>query len=174
MIYRLGERRFTTETDNWFVADNATVIGSVNLKDCASVWFNAVLRGDNEPITLGPNCNVQDGCVLHTDPGFPLELERDVTVGHMVMLHGCSVGENSLIGIKSVILNGARIGRNCLIGANTLISEGKGIPDGSLVVGSPGRVVRSLRDEEIAGLKAAADHYVENFKRYQRELHEQL
>ena len=129
MIYRLGERR--PEMENNFIAPNASVIGDVVLGDQVSVWFNAVLRGDNEPIVAGTESNVQDGAILHTDPGFPLEIGRGVTVGHMAMLHGCAVGDYSLIGINAVVLNGARIGRYCIIGAHALITEGKEIPDGS-------------------------------------------
>ena len=146
MIHALGDRRVETVGDEFFVADNATVVGSVRLGRNASVWFNCVVRGDNDLITIGENCNIQDGSVLHTDEGVKLTLERNVSVGHMVMLHGCHIGEGSLIGIKAVILNGARIGRNCLIGANALIPEGKEIPEGSLVVGSPGKVVRKLTE----------------------------
>jgi carbonic anhydrase/acetyltransferase-like protein (isoleucine patch superfamily) len=166
LIYALGDRRVVADGDEFFVADNATVVGSVRLGRNASVWFNCVVRGDNDLISIGENCNIQDGSVLHTDEGVPLTLEKNVSVGHMVMLHGCHIGESSLIGIKAVILNGARIGRNCLIGAGTLIPERKEIPAGSLVVGSPGRVVRKLSDDEIARINRIADHYVENFKRY--------
>ncbi|MFZ5557321.1 MAG: gamma carbonic anhydrase family protein [Pseudomonadota bacterium] len=166
MIYALGDRRVEILGEDFFVADNATVVGSVRLRHNASVWFNCVVRGDNDVITIGENCNVQDGSVLHTDEGVPLMLERNVSVGHMVMLHGCHIGTGSLIGIKAVILNGARVGRNCLIGANALIPEGKEIPEGSLVVGSPGKVIRRLSEEEIARINRIADHYVENFKCY--------
>jgi carbonic anhydrase/acetyltransferase-like protein (isoleucine patch superfamily) len=167
--YSLGERKVAFRGPDWFIADNATVIGSVVLENNASVWFNVVIRGDSDVITLGENCNVQDGSVLHTDAGILLTLGRDVSVGHLAMLHGCTVGDNSLIGIKAVVLNRAVIGKNCLIGSNALIPEGKVIPDGSLVVGSPGRVVRQLTEQEIAGLKSIADHYAERFKRYKTE-----
>jgi carbonic anhydrase/acetyltransferase-like protein (isoleucine patch superfamily) len=173
MIYTLGERRVEFHGEDWFIAENATVIGSVILENNVSVWFNVVIRGDNDIITVGANTNVQDGSILHTDAGIPLTLGQDVTVGHMVMLHGCTIGDNTLIGIKSVILNRAVIGKNCLIGANTLIPEGKIIPDGSLVMGSPGRVIRSLSEAEVQRLRGSAAHYVENFKRYKRELHPQ-
>jgi carbonic anhydrase/acetyltransferase-like protein (isoleucine patch superfamily) len=156
-----------------YIAPNATVIGSVVLESEASVWFNAVLRGDNDVITVGPRSNIQDGAILHTDPGIELTVGRDCTIGHMVMLHGCTVGDGSLIGIKSVILNRARIGRNCLIGANSLITEGKEIPDRSLVVGSPGKVVRQLSDEEVEFLLWNAEHYVEKLRRYNRMLQPQ-
>ncbi len=169
MKYSLAERKIVTEGDYW-IADNATVIGSVVMKNNASVWFNSVVRADNDVITLGENSQIQDGAVLHADPGFPLTLGNNVSVGHMAMLHGCTVGDGSLVGIKSVILNGAVIGKNCLIGANTLIAEGKTIPDGSLVLGSPGRVVRPLAPEEIERINATADHYVTKFKRYRASL----
>jgi len=168
-IYTLPDKQPAIAASAW-IAPNATVIGDVRLAENASVWWNAVLRGDNDPITVGANTNVQDGSVLHTDPGSPLTLGRDITVGHLVMLHGCSVGDGSLIGIKSVILNHAVIGANCLIGANTLIPEGKVIPDRSLVMGSPGKVVRELDDEEVARLVAAAQRYVENARRYASQL----
>ncbi len=169
-FYSLGERKPEFRGPDWFIADNATVVGSVVLGNNASVWFNVVIRGDSDLITVGENSNVQDSSVLHADPGFPLTLGRDVSIGHLAMVHGCMVGDNSLIGINAVILNGAVIGKNCLIGSNALIGEGKVIPDGSLVVGSPGRVVRQLRDEEIAGLKSIADNYAARAKRYKAEL----
>ncbi len=156
--------------DTAWVADNATVIGNVQLGENSSVWFNAVLRGDTDRLTIGNNSNVQDGSVLHADPGYPLTLGENVTVGHLVMLHGCTVGDGSLIGIKAVVLNGARIGRNCLVGAGALVTEGKEFPDGSLIVGSPARVVRQLSEEQIANVQRAAAHYVENAKRYQAGL----
>ena len=170
MIYSLGERTLDVQGEDYFVADNATVIGSVVLENNASIWFNAVLRVDNDVISIGENANIQDGSVLHTDTGFPLRVGKNVTVGHMVMLHGCEIGEGSLIGINSVILNGAKIGKHCLIGANSLIAEGKEIPDGSMVMGSPGKIVRQLTPEQIRGLALSAQHYVENFKRYKRDL----
>ena len=166
MLYQLGERTPELRGEHHFVAANASVIGTVILEDNVSVWFNAVIRGDNEPIHIGTNSNIQDGAVLHTDPGAPLTIGNHVTVGHLAMLHGCTIGDGSLIGIHSVILNHAVIGRNCLIGANTLITEGKVIPDNSLVVGSPGKVLRTLSEEEIAAIHANAARYVENLKRY--------
>ena len=169
MIYSLGERTPVLKGNN-YIAPSAAVIGSVVLEPGASVWWNVVIRGDSDVITLGENVNVQDGSVLHTDEGVKLTLEKDVSVGHMVQLHGCTVKEGSLIGIKSVILNNAVIGRECLIGANTLIPEGKVIPDRSLVVGSPGRVVRSLADDEVEKIRWIARHYVENAARYRAEL----
>ncbi len=173
MLYSLGERRVELRGQGHFVADNATVIGSVVLEENASVWFNAVVRGDNDLITIGEGSNVQDGSVLHTDPGIPLTLGRNVTVGHMAMLHGCIVGDGSLIGIKAVILNRAVIGRNCLIGAGSLIPEGKAIPDGSLVMGSPGRIVKTLTAEEIGRFQKAAASYVEKALRYAQALRPQ-
>ncbi|MBQ1542160.1 gamma carbonic anhydrase family protein [Caulobacter sp. CCUG 60055] len=159
------------DEDEYWIAPNATVIGDVILKKNASIWFGATLRGDNEPIVIGENSNIQDGAVLHTDMGSPLTIGANVTVGHMVMLHGCAVGDNSLIGIGSIILNGAKIGRNCLIGANTLITEGKEIPDNSMVMGAPGKVVRELTADQAQRLTASALHYVENWRRYRRQLH---
>lgn len=173
MIYSLGDRKVAFHGTDWFIADNATVIGSVVLQQNASIWFNAVVRGDNDVITIGENSNIQDGSILHTDPGILLTIGRDVTVGHLAMLHGCTIGDGSLIGIKSLIMNRAVIGQGCLIGANSLIPEGKVIPDGSLVMGSPGQIVRTLTEEEIARLRQSAGRYVENFKRFQRELRRQ-
>ncbi len=170
MIYHVDNRRVEFSSSAHFVADNAAVIGSVKIGNHASIWFNAVVRADNEPVVIGDNSNIQDGAVLHTDPGFPLVIGEYVTVGHKAMLHGCEIGSNSLIGINAVVLNGAKIGRNCLIGANTLVAENAVIPDGSLVMGTPGRVKRSLSDEEMAGLRVNAEHYVTNMQRYCRSL----
>ncbi|PKQ09375.1 MAG: gamma carbonic anhydrase family protein [Alphaproteobacteria bacterium HGW-Alphaproteobacteria-12] len=166
-VYAIGDLKpiLPAEGDYW-IAPNAEIMGKVELKKNASVWFGAVLRGDNELITIGENSNVQDGAVLHTDPGSPLTLGRDVTIGHKVMLHGCTIGEGSLVGIGSIILNNTTIGKGCLIGANSLIAEGKTIPDYSMVLGSPGKVVRTLDEETAAALRLSADHYVENWKRY--------
>jgi carbonic anhydrase/acetyltransferase-like protein (isoleucine patch superfamily) len=172
MKYRLGDSRVQTDPDSW-VAPNAVLIGKVKLEAGASVWFNAVLRGDNELIHIGENSNVQDGTVIHTDMGSPLEVGKGVTIGHNAMLHGCTVGDYSLIGINSVILNGAKIGKYCIIGANSLIGEGKVIPDGSLVMGSPGKVVRELTEIQKKMLEASAAHYVQNARRYARDLVEQ-
>ncbi len=166
MIFSLGERSPILEGDDLFIAENATVIGNVVLKQDSSVWFNCVLRGDNECIQVGAGSNVQDGSVLHTDPGFPLTIGRGVTVGHKVMLHGCTIGDNSLIGIGSTILNGATIGNNCIVGAHSLITENKSFPDGSLILGSPARALRSLGDEEIAAIRDSAEGYVANAARY--------
>jgi carbonic anhydrase/acetyltransferase-like protein (isoleucine patch superfamily) len=158
-----------SEGDYW-IAPNASVMGNVILKKNASIWFNVTVRGDNDPIEIGENTNIQDGSVLHTDVGMPLNIGKNVTVGHMVMLHGCTIGDNSLIGIGSIILNGAKIGRNCLIGANSLITEGKEIPDNSMVMGAPGKVVREVSEGQIQMLTGSALHYVENWKRYQKGL----
>lgn len=154
----------------YWVAPNAVLLGRVKLEVDASVWFGAVLRGDNELITVGTRSNIQDGCVLHTDPGYPLDIGPDCTIGHMVMLHGCSIGARSLIGIGSIILNGADIGEECLIGANTLIPEGKKFPPRSMVLGSPGKVVRELTSEEVKRFGGAAGRYVANWKRYAVDL----
>jgi carbonic anhydrase/acetyltransferase-like protein (isoleucine patch superfamily) len=168
-VYSLPDKHPRIAASAW-VAPNATIIGDIRLAANSSIWWNAVLRGDNEPISIGENSNIQDGSVLHTDPGAPLTVERNVTVGHLVMLHGCTIGEGSLIGIKSVILNHAVIGRSCLIGANTLIAEGKVIPDRSLVMGSPGKIVRELTDEEVARIAGSAQRYVANAQRYAAQL----
>nr|WP_272892095.1 gamma carbonic anhydrase family protein [Stutzerimonas stutzeri] len=170
--YRLGDSRVETHPESW-VAPNATLVGKIRLDAGANVWFGAVLRGDNELIHVGVNSNVQDGSVMHTDMGYPLTLGTGVTVGHNAMLHGCTVGDYSLVGINAVILNGAKIGKYCIIGANTLIAEGKEIPDGSLVVGSPGKVVRELTEQQKKMLEASAAHYVHNAQRYARDLAEQ-
>ena len=169
MKYRLGDSLVETHPESW-TAPTATLIGKVRLEEGASVWFNAVLRGDNELILIGKHSNVQDGAVMHTDMGYQLTLGTGVTIGHNAMLHGCTVGDYSLIGINAVILNGAKIGKHCIIGANSLIGEGKEIPDGSLVMGSPGKVVRDLTDEQKKLLEASAAHYVKNGQRYAREL----
>jgi len=170
-VYALGDSKpqLPPQGEYW-VAPSASVIGNVILHTNASVWFGATLRGDNDPITVGPDSNIQDGSVLHTDFGSPLTLGRGVTVGHNAMLHGCEVGDYSLIGIGAVVLNGVRIGRNCIIGANALITEGKVIPDNSLVMGQPGKVVRERDPEHIAVLQMSAVHYVQNWKRFAAEL----
>ena len=167
MIYDFENNIPTIDKDSW-VASNAVLIGKVILKKNANIWFNVILRGDIEPITIGEGSNVQDGSVFHTDPGCPLTLGKGVTVGHLVMLHGCEVQDNSLIGIGSTILNKTKIGKNCIIGANTLIPENKVIPDKSLVLGSPGKVIRQVTDKEIEEIKENALHYVENYKRYKK------
>ena len=168
MIYALDDRKPTFAGD-YFIAPNAAVIGSVALAANASVWWNVTIRGDNDWIDLGDNVNVQDGSVLHTDEGVPLVLERNVSVGHLVMLHGCTVRENSLIGIGAIVLNKAVIGRNCLVGAGAIVTEGKEIPDGSLVLGV-NKVVRQLTAEEIAVNTWIADHYAERAARYRKGL----
>lgn len=170
MIHALGERVPEFIGEGHFVADNASVIGNVRLLRNASVWFNCVLRGDNELIEVGEGSNIQDSCVLHTDPGYPLCIASGVTVGHKVMLHGCRIGDNSLIGIGSTVLNGAVIGSNCLVGAHSLITEGKSFPDNSLILGSPAKLVRELSAEEIAGIHESAKHYVANAARFRSEL----
>lgn len=169
MIYELDDRKPILEGNN-FVAPNAAVIGSVRMLANASVWWGVTIRGDNDLITLGENVNIQDNSVIHTDGGVPVNLERNVSVGHLVMLHGCTVRENSLIGIGAIVLNRAVIGRNCLIGAGAMVTEGKEIPDGSLVLGVPGKVVRQLSAEEIATNTWIAEHYVERAGRYLKGL----
>ena len=169
MKYILGEQRVITHGDYW-IAPGAHVIGSVILGRGVSIWFNSVVRGDNDLITIGDNSQVQDGCVLHTDAGFPMTLGYGVSIGHKSMIHGCTIGDNTLIGINSVILNGARIGKNCLIGANSLITERKVVPDGVMVMGSPGKVVRELRPEEIEFLAQTANDYAARARRYRLEL----
>lgn len=148
-----------------FVADTARVMGRVTLAEDASVWFGAVLRGDTDPITVGRGSNIQDGSVLHADVGYPLTIGEYVTVGHQVMLHGCTIGDESLIGIGAVVLNGARIGRHCLVGAGALVTEGKEFPDGSMILGSPAKLVRQLTPQQIEGLRWSARHYIENARR---------
>ena len=170
MIYKLGAHQVEITGDDFFVAPSATVLGKVILANNASVWFGAVLRGDNEQIKIGENTNIQECTVIHTDPGVPCIVGDNVTIGHQAMLHGCTIGDNSLIGINAVILNGAKIGKNCLIGANALVTENKEIPDGSMVVGAPARVIRQLTAEQKQGLTESANHYVERFKRFKREL----
>jgi carbonic anhydrase/acetyltransferase-like protein (isoleucine patch superfamily) len=170
MIYSLDSFAIETDGDDFWVAPTAVVIGKVRLRRNASVWWGAVLRGDNELITIGENSNVQDGTVMHTDPGFPLTVGRDVTIGHMAMLHGCEVGDGSLIGIGAVVLNGVKIGRNCLVGARSLLVEGKEIPDHSLVMGVPGKVVREVTAEQAARMKRGTEKYVENWRRYRAGL----
>jgi len=169
--YALGddEPQFPASGNCW-VAPTAALIGKVRLLEHASVWFGAVLRGDNDWIIVGEGSNVQDNSVVHTDPGIPAVIGAGVTVGHKVILHSCSVGDNSLIGMGSTLLTGCRIGKNCLIGANTLISEGKEIPDNSLVLGSPGRIVRQLSEPQLAMLKISAEVYVHNHQRFRAQL----
>ncbi len=166
MIYRLDERHIRIEGSDYFIAPNATVIGSVVLKDNASIWFNAVVRADNDYITIGEDSNIQDGAVLHTDSGVELTLGKGVTIGHLAMVHGCEISDYSLVGINAVILNRVKVGKHCIIGANSLIPEGREIPDGSLVMGTPAKIVRQLTEEEIQGIYRTANNYVQNFKRY--------
>ena len=170
-LYQLGDRQpqLPASGQAW-VADNAQLIGDIVLEENASVWFGATLRGDNERITIGENSNVQDGSVCHTDMGYPLTLGRHVTIGHMAMLHGCTIGDCTLIGIGATVLNGAKIGRNCLIGAHALIGEGKEIPDNSMVLGMPGKIIRTLDENNEKLMMAMAEHYVENWQRYKKEL----
>ncbi len=170
MIHALGDRRPEFEGGGHFVADNATLIGSVRLRDRASVWFNCVLRGDNDWITIGERSNVQDGSVLHTDPGFELVIGDGVTVGHKAMLHGCTIGDDSLIGIGSTVLNGARIGRHSIVGAHALVTENRQFPDGVMLLGAPARIARELTDDEIARIRASADIYVRNAARFLSDL----
>ncbi len=170
MNYTLGDRSPVLDGEQHFIADGARIIGQVRLKTHSSVWFNAVLRGDNEWIEVGERSNVQDGSVLHTDPGFPLTIGKNVTIGHKVMLHGCTIGDNSLIGIGSTVLNGAVIAENCMVGAHALVTENKAFPPGSLIIGAPARVARALSEEEIASLSEAAEHYVDNAARYRETL----
>lgn len=168
-LYALADARPDVSPDAW-VAPDANVIGKVTLGPDASVWFGSTLRGDNEMITVGRGSNVQENCVFHTDMGYPLTVGEDCTIGHKVMLHGCTIGDNSLIGMGATVLNGAKIGKNCLIGAGALITEGKVIPDGSLVMGAPGKVVRNLDETAIKGLRQSALHYQENAARFSCDL----
>lgn len=170
-LYSLDGLAPTTPADgDYWVAPGAQVMGNVHLHTGASVWFNAVIRGDNEVIEIGENSNIQDGTVMHTDPGMPLTIGAGCTIGHQAILHGCTIGENSLIGMGATILNGAIIGPNCLVGANALVTEGKEFPEGSLIVGSPAKAVRELNAGAIQGLRASALHYRENMKRFRAGL----
>lgn len=170
MLYQLGEKRPQLRGDGHFVADNATLVGDVVLEARSSVWFNAVIRADNATITLGEETNVQDGAVLHTDPGLPLTLGKGVIIGHNVMLHGCTIDDNTLIGIGAVVLNKAKIGKHCIIGANALVTEKMEIPDGSLVMGSPAKIVRQINERTFEMLKLNAQVYVEHAARYNTDL----
>ena len=172
-LFSIGDQRVELVGEHHYIAHDATLVGAITLEADVNVWFQVVIRAENDTVRIGAGSNIQDGSVLHVDPGFPLTLGPRVTVGHKVMLHGCTIGEGSLVGINSVVMNGARIGRGVLIGANTLIAEGKEIPDGVLVLGSPGRIVRELKPEERAGLLKVADDYVERSRRYRTELREQ-
>ena len=168
-IYQLGKYAPLIDSTA-YVTDEATLIGRVTLHENTSIWFNVVARADNEPITIGKNSNVQEACVLHTDPGFPLSIGENVSVGHQAMLHGCTIGDGSLIGIQAIILNGAKIGKNCLVGAGALVTEGKDFPDNSLIIGAPAKVARILSGDEIARLLQSAQHYVERASQYKTEL----
>ena len=168
-IYQLNDCKPNLASSAW-VAEDAQVIGLVELAENSSVWFGAVLRGDNEPLRIGRGSNVQDGAVVHSDMGYPVVIGAGVTIGHQACLHGCTVGDGSLIGIQAIVLNGAKIGKNCLVGAGALVTEGKEYPDGSLIVGAPAKVIRSLTSEQIEGLKRNAEHYVHNARRYRQGL----
>jgi carbonic anhydrase/acetyltransferase-like protein (isoleucine patch superfamily) len=168
-IYQLGEHS-PDIAPSAYIADTANVIGKAVIGPNASIWFDATIRGDNEPITVGENSNVQEGCVLHTDPGYPLTIGANVTVGHQAMLHGCTIGEGSLIGIQAVILNGAKIGRNCLVGAGALVTEGKEFPDGSLIIGSPAKAVRELSPDDFARMRGNTSNYVARGKLFKENL----
>ncbi len=168
-IYEL-DGRAPQMADSAWVADSAQVIGDVTLAEDVSIWFGSVLRGDTSNLRIGAGTNIQDGSVLHADPGKPLVVGERVTVGHQVMLHGCTIGDESLIGIGAVVLNGAKIGRNCLVGAGALITEGKEFPDGSMIIGSPAKAVRELSPEQIEGLRQSAQHYIDNARRYKSGL----
>ena len=169
MIYALGTIAPDVASSAW-VAPDANIIGNVKLADKVSVWFGSTIRGDNEPIMIGAGSNIQENTVIHTDLGFPLRIEANCTIGHKVMLHGCEIGENSLIGMGAIVLNGAKIGSNCLIGAGALITENKIIPDRSLVIGAPGKIVRQLTDNEVAALAKSALHYQQNADRFRLDL----
>ncbi|HNX24447.1 MAG TPA: gamma carbonic anhydrase family protein [Spirochaetota bacterium] len=170
MIYNLGDKRVSFKSDDYYIAESAHVIGDVEIGNGASVWFNAVIRADTSTIIVGDESNVQDGCVLHAEAWNKLIIGKGVTVGHLAMLHGCTIGDNSLIGINSVVLDGAVIGKNCLIGANALIKSGMNIPDGSVVMGSPGKIVREITEVEIKIIDGAAKHYVENGRKFKLNL----
>ena len=173
MKYKLGDKQVILQGEGHFIAPNAAVIGDVTLHENASIWFSCVVRGDADRIEIGAGSNIQDGTVMHADPGFPMVVGENVTVGHNAMLHGCTIGDGSLVGINAVVLNGAKVGKGCLIGANALVTEGTEIPDGSMVLGSPAKVVRQLGEEAQLLLQHNADHYVGNAKRYVEELVEQ-
>jgi Carbonic anhydrases/acetyltransferases, isoleucine patch superfamily len=170
-LYQLGDLKPATPGDGSFwIAPDAQVIGQVKLGADVGIWFGAVLRGDNEPIVVGDGSNIQEGVMVHVDPGFPVTIGKGCTIGHHAIVHGCTLGDNTLVGMGATVLNGARIGNNCLIGANALITEGKEFPDNSLIVGSPARVIRTLDEAAIAGLRRSAENYVGNWKRFAREL----
>ena len=170
MKYTLGDKQVKLQGEGHFIAPNAAVIGDVTMHENSSVWFSCVLRGDADRIEVGAGSNIQDGTVMHADPGFPMVVGNNVTVGHNAMLLGCTIGDGTLVGINAVVLNGARVGKGCLIGANALVTEGMEIPDGSMVLGSPARIVRQLDEETQLVLQHNADHYVGNAKRFMEEL----
>ena len=170
-VYRLGTRVPNLPSPGrYWVAPDANVIGSVTLGEDVGIWFGATLRGDNEPMTVGRGTNIQEGVMVHSDPGFPATIGEDCTIGHHAIIHGCTIGDNTLIGMGATILNGAKIGKNCVVGANALVTEGKEFPDNSLIVGSPARVVRSLDEKAAEGIKKSAEKYVANWKRFAEEL----
>lgn len=170
-VYRLGSRVPNLPSpDRHWIAPDANVIGSVTLGEDVGIWFGATLRGDNEPMIVGRGTNIQEGAMVHSDPGFSATIGEDCTIGHHAIIHGCTIGDNSLIGMGATILNGAKIGKNCLVGANALVTEGKEFPDNSLIVGSPARVVRTLDEKAADGIRKSAEKYVANWKRFAEEL----
>lgn len=169
-LYSIGEQRVELLGDYHFIAPDASLVGAITLEPDANIWFKVVIRAENDKVRIGEGTNVQDGSVLHVDPGYPLTLGKRVTVGHKAMLHGCTVGDGTLVGIQAVLLNGARIGRDCLVGAGALVTQGKAFPDGVLIAGSPARVVRALRPEEFEALRYGARHYMENAQRFRSQL----
>ena len=169
MLYELHDKKVRLP-ENYFIATNAVVIGNVALGNDVSIWFNVVIRGDSELITIGNESNIQDGTIIHTDPGYPMTLGKGVTIGHKAMLHGCTIGDFSLIGINAVVLNGAKIGRHCIVGANSLVKENMEIPDGSLAVGSPAKIIRRVSSEQKSALEMQAQHYVRNGRRFKEGL----
>jgi carbonic anhydrase/acetyltransferase-like protein (isoleucine patch superfamily) len=170
-VYALGEfEPKLPAPDRHWIAPDATVIGKVKLGEDVGIWFGTVLRGDNEPITVGERTNIQEGVMIHTDPRYPVTIGKDCTIGHHAIVHGCIIGDNSLVGMGATILNGAKIGRNCLVGANALVTEGKEFPDNSLIVGSPAKAIRQLDGEAVEKLRQSAERYVQNWKRFSREL----
>lgn len=169
-LYRLGSSQPQLPAGFHWIAETAQVIGDVRVGEDVGIWFGCVLRGDNEPIVIGRGTNIQENCVFHTDMGYPLTLGSGCTIGHKAILHGCTIGDNSLVGMGATVLNGARVGSNCLIGAGALVTEGKEVPDNSLVIGSPARTVKQLDDQAVSMLRASALHYIENAKRFSAEL----
>ncbi|MGF6176920.1 gamma carbonic anhydrase family protein [Ensifer sp. 4252] len=170
-LYALGPLRPQTPSDgSYWVAPDANIIGQVEIGEDVGIWFGATLRGDNEPIRLGARTNIQENTVIHVDPGFPVTIGEGCTIGHGAIIHGCTIGDNSLIGMGATVLNGAKIGRNCLVGANALVTEGKEFPDNSLIVGAPAKAIRTLDDAAVEGLKRSSSHYVKNWQRYAMQL----